>query len=266
MQGNDPGRFGSSRSLPVSRRSRSPRKGRFQGGLFLSETGHFVSIIACATRSCVRCRFTWRRVSPLSSGPGPLALPNGAQAVERGDGCGLPGRVGQRFARGGLRPQNVAGVFPSDFMFWDLPPSLAVVESGMPSRLSGFGSFNWRSCTAFQCEPEGRFLEFHMGEQNKLEVITRRRALSLMGLGASLSLSVPSTVLTVLEAEAQQPPPQPPPLLPPLVPGAQPGTQPGARTGTERRQARRTGRVKRRAERRKSRAKRRELRREAPKT
>jgi len=83
------------------------------------------------------------------------------------------------------------------------------------------------------------------------EVISRRKALSLLGL-ATLSLTVPATVLTVSEAGAQQP-----------APGTAPSTAP--ETGTERRQARRTGRTRRRtgrrAARRKGREERRELRR-----
>ena len=83
----------------------------------------------------------------------------------------------------------------------------------------------------------------------KSEVISRRRALSLLGL-ATLVLAVPGTVLTVsdAEAQAQQPAPEAPV------------------TGTERRQERRTDRVRRRtgrrAARRKGREERRELRRE----
>src|SRR4051795_6019791 len=83
----------------------------------------------------------------------------------------------------------------------------------------------------------------------KAEVISRRKALSLLGL-ATLSLTVPATVLTVSDAEAQ----------------AQQPTPAAPTTGTERRQERRTGRVKRRTRRRtarrKGRAERRELRRE----
>jgi len=78
----------------------------------------------------------------------------------------------------------------------------------------------------------------------KSGVISRRKALSLLGL-ATLGLTVPATVLTVSDAEAQ-------------------AQQPAPVTGTERRQERRTGRVKRRtarrAARRKGRAERRELR------
>ena len=86
-----------------------------------------------------------------------------------------------------------------------------------------------------------------MGE--KSEMISRRKMLSLLGLGA-LSLAVPGTLLTVSDAEAQQTAPQTPASTP---------TAP--QTGTERRQARRTRRVSRRAARRKGRKDRRDLRR-----
>ena len=96
-----------------------------------------------------------------------------------------------------------------------------------------------------------------MSEKIKSEVISRRKALSLLGLAAAFSLAVPPTVITVSEAEAQQAPPSQP-----LVPFGQPAAP---QTGTERRQERRTRRVKRRVERRKARKegrkKRRELRR-----
>ena len=83
---------------------------------------------------------------------------------------------------------------------------------------------------------------------NDLEVMSRRRALSLLGL-AALSLAVP-TVLTVSDAtfsdaEAQQ-------MAPEAVP----------QTGTERRQERRIGRTERRQERRIRRTERRMARRE----
>jgi hypothetical protein len=89
-----------------------------------------------------------------------------------------------------------------------------------------------------------------MSESN---AISRRGALSLLGLAAAFGLGVPPTVLTVSEAEAQ-------------------ATQTGEKTeekktGTERRQARRTHRVERRTKRRKARHKgrteRRELRRKS---
>ena len=74
------------------------------------------------------------------------------------------------------------------------------------------------------------------------EVISRRRALfSLLGL-AALGLAVPTTVLTVSDAQAQQP-------------AAQPAAPTAPMTGTERRQERRTRRVRRRVDRRKARRK-----------
>jgi hypothetical protein len=79
------------------------------------------------------------------------------------------------------------------------------------------------------------------------EVISRRKAFSLLGL-ATLCLTAPAAVLTVSDAEAQQP-----------APGTAPPTAP--ETGTERRQERRTGRTRRRTARRKGREERRELRR-----
>jgi hypothetical protein len=87
-----------------------------------------------------------------------------------------------------------------------------------------------------------------MSEIIKSEVISRRKALSLLGL-AALGLAVPTTVLTVSDAEAQQAAPPAAPL-----------------TGTERRQERRTHRVKRRVERRKARGKGREERRQLRRT
>ena len=76
----------------------------------------------------------------------------------------------------------------------------------------------------------------------KSEVISRRSALSLLGL-AAFGLALPTTALTVSDAEAQQPAAPTAPM-----------------TGTERRQARRTRRVSRRVARRKGREERRELR------
>jgi hypothetical protein len=94
---------------------------------------------------------------------------------------------------------------------------------------------------------KSRWLSMSMSEKIASAVISRRRALSLMGL-AALSLAVPPTVLMVSDAEAQQ-------TTPPSAP----------ETGTERRQERRTRRVKRRvhrsAARKKGRMERRELRR-----
>ena len=80
------------------------------------------------------------------------------------------------------------------------------------------------------------------------ETISRRRVLALLGL-TTLSLTVP-TVLTVSDAEAQQP--APPAGTPPA----------GAPTGTERRQERRIRRTERRQDRRLRRTERRQARRE----
>ena len=63
-----------------------------------------------------------------------------------------------------------------------------------------------------------------MNEINKLELISRRRVCSLLGLTAALGFAVPATVLTVSDAEAQT-------------------------TGMERRHERRAGRHERRDER-----------------
>ena len=82
-----------------------------------------------------------------------------------------------------------------------------------------------------------------MSEIIKSEVISRRRALSLLGLAAAFGLVVPPTVLTVSDAEAQYTPP---------APAAAP------QTGTQRRHERRAGRHERRHERRAGRHERRE--------
>ena len=95
-----------------------------------------------------------------------------------------------------------------------------------------------------------------MSEKITSAIISRRRALSLLGLATALSLAVPAAVLTVSDAEAQQagPPVAPPTGTPTAVPGSE-------QTGTERRQKRRTSRTERRQERRTSRAERRTTRR-----
>jgi hypothetical protein len=96
-----------------------------------------------------------------------------------------------------------------------------------------------------------------MSEKTTSAMISRRRALSLLGLATALSLAVPPTVLTMSVAEAQ-------PVAPPAgEPTAAPG---GAQTGTERRQGRRTRRVKRRVERRTARKQGRRERRELRRT
>ena len=75
-----------------------------------------------------------------------------------------------------------------------------------------------------------------MSEKIKSEVISRRRAVSLLGIAASLVLATPATVLTVSDAEAQT-------------------------AGMTRRQARREGRRERRETRREARRAGRETRR-----
>ena len=75
-----------------------------------------------------------------------------------------------------------------------------------------------------------------MGEIIVSEAISRRRALSLVGLAAALGLAAPAAVLTASDAEAQT-------------------------SGMERRGERRTGRHERRGERRTGRTERREERR-----
>jgi len=75
-----------------------------------------------------------------------------------------------------------------------------------------------------------------MRERITSEKISRRGAFSLLGLGAALSFAVPTTVLTMSEAEAQT-------------------------VGMERREERRAGRQERRVERRTNRQVRREDRR-----
>jgi hypothetical protein len=75
-----------------------------------------------------------------------------------------------------------------------------------------------------------------MSEIIKSEMLSRRNALSLMGLAAAFGLAAAPTVLTVSDAEAQT-------------------------AGMERRQERRSGRQERRDERRTGRTERREMRR-----
>ena len=75
-----------------------------------------------------------------------------------------------------------------------------------------------------------------MSEELKSEMVSRRRVFSLLGLAAAVGLAVPTTVLTVSDAEAQT-------------------------VGMERRAARRAGRHERRQERRTGRTERRQERR-----
>jgi hypothetical protein len=76
-----------------------------------------------------------------------------------------------------------------------------------------------------------------MSENIKSDMMSRRRALSLLGLGGALSL-VGSSILSASEAEAQE-----------TAPGATPSTGVGT-PGMKRRQQRRAGRHERRHERR----------------
>jgi hypothetical protein len=80
------------------------------------------------------------------------------------------------------------------------------------------------------------------------EMISRRKAFSLLGLVAAFSLAAAPTVLTVSDAEAQQP-------APPVTPSATPPA--GEETGRERRHERRKHRRERREERREHRRERR---------
>jgi hypothetical protein len=80
----------------------------------------------------------------------------------------------------------------------------------------------------------------------KSEMISRRKALSLMGLAAAFGLAAAPTVLTVSDAEAQ-------------TAAAPTATAPTA--GVERRQERRAARHERRQERRMARTERRQVRR-----
>jgi hypothetical protein len=90
-----------------------------------------------------------------------------------------------------------------------------------------------------------------MSEKIELEMLSRRSVFSLLGV-AMLSLAVP-TVLSVSDAEAQQPIPPTTTTAPPL-------------TGTERRQERRIERTERRQGRRTRRMERRLTRREGRRT
>ncbi len=88
-----------------------------------------------------------------------------------------------------------------------------------------------------------------MSEKHKSEMISRRGAFSLLGLAAALGFALPTTVLTVSDAEGQAPAPSGAPA------------QSGGTSGMQRRKKRRTGRHERRGERRTGRHERREKRR-----
>jgi len=80
----------------------------------------------------------------------------------------------------------------------------------------------------------------------KSEMISRRKALSLLGLAAAFGLAAAPSVLTISNAEAQT---------------AAPPTATAPTAGVERRQARRTARTERRQMRRTARTERRQVRR-----
>jgi hypothetical protein len=106
---------------------------------------------------------------------------------------------------------------------------------------------------------------FEMSEKRELEILSRRKFFSILGL-AALSLALPSTTLMVSRAEAQAP------SATPEAPSTTPTTgapQTGRRqrrlvrrqARTERRQARRQARTERRQTRRQARTERRQTRR-----
>ena len=101
----------------------------------------------------------------------------------------------------------------------------------------GFALLGGESCVEIR--------EIGVSEEIKLEAISRRKALSVVGLGAALVLLVPSALMS--DAEAQET-------------GTERRQERRTRR-TERRQERRTRRTERRQERRKGRAERREVRR-----
>jgi hypothetical protein len=92
-------------------------------------------------------------------------------------------------------------------------------------------------------------------EKSETEIISRRRAFSILGL-AALSLAVSPVVLAVSDAEAQ-----PSPTTPQTPQTGTQRRQERRATRTERRQERRTARTERRQERRTGRTERRQQRR-----
>src|ERR1700758_2034533 len=93
--------------------------------------------------------------------------------------------------------------------------------------------------------------EFDMSAIIKSEMISRRKALSLMGLAAAFGLAAAPTVLTVSDAEAQTT----------AAPTAAAPTAAAPTAGMERRHGRRAARHERRQERRMARTERRQVRR-----
>jgi len=94
-----------------------------------------------------------------------------------------------------------------------------------------------------------------MTENHEKKIISRRRAFAILGLGA-LSMAVPSAVLTVSSAEAQQPSTT-------QTPKTSVTTTHTPETGTQHRHERREGRGEHRHERREARGEHRHDRREA---
>ena len=94
------------------------------------------------------------------------------------------------------------------------------------------------------------------------KMVSRRGALSLLGLAAALGFAVPTTVLPTSDAEAQAQPTAPTPQAQPTAPTA---TAP-ATSGMERRQQRRAARQNAREMRREARRTARQMRREARQT
>jgi hypothetical protein len=93
--------------------------------------------------------------------------------------------------------------------------------------------------------------------------ISRRGALSLLGLAAAVGFAVPTTMLTTSDAEAQAQPAAPAPAAPAPAAPAPGAPAPGMTRGEQRRAARRMGRSERREARRTGREERREARRTA---
>jgi hypothetical protein len=106
-------------------------------------------------------------------------------------------------------------------------------------------------CTVLTTATQQSHRELNVTEKNETEMISRRRAFSVFGL-AALSLALAPPVLTVSDAEAQQPSTSP-----------QTGTATTTQTGTERRRERRGERSEQRQERRTARTERRQKRRTA---
>jgi hypothetical protein len=147
------------------------------------------------------------------------------------------------------------------------PPRLGLLKAATAPRLI---SFSGHSCAEAPNRCSGGGLKTRRLDMSE-KSISRRGALSLLGLAAALGLAVPTTVLTPSDAEAQAQPAAPPPAAPATTPA--PTTPAPTMTrrqqrhaarqqGREmRREARRTGRQLRREARHNARQMRREARR-----